>query len=70
MGNSITQNKMKKVTMMQKAILAHERKTAARKKARQVAEKLKEMKLSSTVILNNLLMPKNILLMYVAVYAF
>ena len=40
-------NKMKAVAMMLKAIHAQESKEAAREKARQVAEKLKEMKLSS-----------------------
>ena len=40
-------NKMKTVAMMLKAIHAQESKEAAREKARQVAEKLKEMKLSS-----------------------
>ena len=38
---------MKAVAMMLKAIHAQESKEAAREKARQVAEKLKEMKLSS-----------------------
>lgn len=38
---------MKAVAMMLKAIHAHESKEAAREKAHQVAEKLKEMKLSS-----------------------
>ena len=40
-------NKMKAVSMMLKAIHAQESKEAAREKARQVAEKLREMKLSS-----------------------
>lgn len=40
-------NKMKAVAMMLKAIHAQESKEAAREKARQVAEKLKEMKLAS-----------------------
>ena len=40
-------NKMKAVAMMLKAIHAQESKEAAREKARQVAEKLKEMKLNS-----------------------
>ena len=40
-------NKMKAVAMMLKAIHAQESKEAAREKARQVAEKLKETKLSS-----------------------
>ena len=40
-------NKMKAVSMMLKAIHAQESKEAAREKARQVAEKLKEMKLAS-----------------------
>lgn len=40
-------NKMKAVAMMLKAIHAQESKDAAREKARQVAEKLKEMKLAS-----------------------
>ena len=40
-------NKMKTVAMMLKAIHAQESKEAAREKARQVAEKLKEMKLAS-----------------------
>ena len=40
-------NRMKAVAMMLKAIHAQESKEAAREKARQVAEKLKEMKLSS-----------------------
>ena len=40
-------NKMKAVAMMLKAVHAQESKGAAREKARQVAEKLKEMKLSA-----------------------
>jgi len=40
-------NKMKAVAMMLKAIHAQESKEAAREKSRQVAEKLKEMKLAS-----------------------
>lgn len=40
-------NKMKAVAMMLKAIHAQESKEAAREKARQVSEKLKEMKLAS-----------------------
>lgn len=40
-------NKMKTVAMMLKAIHAQESKEAAREKAEQVAQKLREMKLSS-----------------------
>ena len=47
---SITpRNKMKNVSMMLKAIHAQESKEAAREKAAQAAEKLKEMKLSAAV---------------------
>ena len=45
--SATSRNKMKAVAMMLKAIHAQESKEAAREKARQVAEKLKEMKLSS-----------------------
>ena len=43
----MTRNKMKSVAMMLKTIQAQESKEAAREKARQVTEELKEMKLSS-----------------------
>ena len=45
--SSVPRNRIREVTMMLKAIHAQESKEAARKKAREVAEKLREMKLNA-----------------------
>ena len=45
--SSVPRNRLREVTMMLKAIHAQESKEAARKKAREVVEKLREMKLSA-----------------------
>ena len=45
--SSVPRNRLREVTMMLKAIHAQESKEAARKKAREVVEKLKEMKLNA-----------------------
>ncbi len=45
--SSVPRNRLREVTMMLKAIHAQESKEAARKKAREVAEKLREMKLNA-----------------------
>ena len=45
--SSVPRNRLREVTMMLKAIHAQESKEAARKKAREVAEKLKEMRLNA-----------------------
>ena len=45
--SSVPRNRLREVTMMLKAIHAQESKEAARKKAREVVEKLREMKLNA-----------------------
>ena len=45
--SSVPRNRLREVTMMLKAIHAQENKEAARKKAKEVVEKLREMKLSA-----------------------